>query len=147
MSKLFIYYTHTGNGDLVAETMRSKGYEIRKITPRRDLPRSFVLSILKGGFLAGVGHSSKLVGYNSDVSGYDRVAIGSPVWNGKLSCPINTVLEQTDLEGKDAVFILYSGGGNAPKAVNKLNERYGCPVIELREPSKNAAELEKLAGL
>ncbi|MBQ6042608.1 MAG: hypothetical protein IJK33_06095 [Clostridia bacterium] len=147
MSKLFIYYSHTGNGDLVAEALRKQGYELRKAVPRRDLPKSFAASMLKGGFLAGIGHKSKLKGYDSDVSGYDEVIIGTPVWNGKVSCPVNTVLSETDLTNKKLAFVLYSGGGSAPKAVKKLKEKYDCPVFELREPLKNPDELNKLGQL
>ncbi|MBO7666526.1 MAG: hypothetical protein J6S70_03750 [Clostridia bacterium] len=147
MSRLFIYYSHTGNGDIVAETLSKQGYELRKVIPKRDLPKSFVASIFKGGFLAGIGHKSKLVGYDSDVSGYDEVIIGTPVRNGKVSCPVNTVLDETDLTGKKLAFVLYSGGGSAPKAVKKLKEKYNCLILELREPLKDPDELNKLGQL
>ena len=34
MSNLFIYYSLTGNGDIVAKRFEEKGYEIRKVTEK-----------------------------------------------------------------------------------------------------------------
>lgn len=144
MKKIFIYYSHTGNGDLIAERYKEMGYNIRKVIPKKDLPKSFFWGVMTGGFLAGLNHKSKLVNYDSDLSDYDEVVIGTPIWNGKLSCPINMVLKQTNLKGKKLTFILYSGSGSAPKAIKKLNKKYTCEIIELQEPKKYKENLEKI---
>ena len=31
MKKIFIYFSETGNGDVVADYLKDKGYEIRKV--------------------------------------------------------------------------------------------------------------------
>ena len=73
------------------------------------------------------------------------LVIGSPVWNGSLSCPINTVLAETDLKGKALTFLLYSGSGGAPKAEQKIKERFpDARIVHLKEPKKNPDELKKL---
>ena len=41
MKKLFIYYSNTGNGDVVANYLAENGYDIRKITPKKNLPKAF----------------------------------------------------------------------------------------------------------
>ena len=143
MKKLFIYYSNTGNGDFVAEYLSGKGYEIRKVIPKHNLPKKFFFKVFFGGFLAGINKKSKLVGYNADLSGYDEVVIGSPVWCGKISCPINTVLNRTDFTGKKLSFILYAGGGEAPKAEELLKNKFkGASVIVLKEPKKYPEQLE-----
>ena len=45
MKKLFIYYTHSGNGELVKDYFLNKNYEIRRVIPKRELPKSFFLKI------------------------------------------------------------------------------------------------------
>ena len=148
MSTIFIYYSHSGNGDLVADYMRDKGAEVRKIERRKPMPQSFFAAVMQGGFMAGIGHKDKLRPWDPSVEGYDRVVIGSPIWNGKLSCPINTVLATLDLSGKAVDFVLYAGGGQAPKTERRLAEQYpSAKVIMLKEPKKFAEELDKLASI
>ena len=72
MSKLFIYYTFTGNGEVVARSMQEKGYELRKVTEKHKMPKSFFFIMMDGGFRAGIGAKGKLVGYDNDVSDYEE---------------------------------------------------------------------------
>ena len=144
MKKLFIYYSLSGNGDIVANELKNKDFDLRKVNAK-SLKKNNFWNIFKGGFLAGINHKSKLIDYNNDVSSYDEIYIGSPIWNSKLSCPINTVLEKTDLNNKKLKFILYSGSGEANKAVKKINKNYkDAKIIILKEPKKNIEELKKL---
>ncbi len=143
MKTLFIYYSYTGNGDLVAEYFREKGAEIRKVSPKKSLPKSFLLGMLTGGFLASVKHKSPLLEWDSSLEGYDQVIVGSPVWNGRISSPINSVLEA--LKGKELSFVLYAGGGAAPKAVEQLEKEFpSSKIVVLKEPKKLPEEREKL---
>ena len=145
MKKLFIYYSNTGNGDFVAKYLAGKGYEIRKVVPKRNLPKAFFFKVFFGGFLAGINKKAKLIDYNNDVEGFDEIIIGSPIWCGKLSCPINTVLSKTDLKGKKASFILYAGGGEAPKTEQLLKEKFsGASVTVLKDPKKYPEQLKLL---
>ena len=145
MKKLFIYYSNTGNGDIVAEYLSQKGYEIRKVIPKHNLPKAFFFKVFFGGFLAGINKKAKLIDYNNDVEGFDEIVIGSPIWCGKLSCPINTVLSETDFTGKKLSFILYAAGGEAPKAEELLRKKYAdASVIVLKEPKKYPEQLKLL---
>ncbi len=144
MAKLFIYYSLSGNGDVVKDKLEEKGYEIRKVTPKKKLKNNF-FGIFRGGFLAGLNKKFKLENYNNDVSNYDEIVIGSPIWNGRLSCPINEVLDITDLSNKKVSFILYSGSGEGKKAVEKINKLFSnARIIFMKEPKKHLDELNKL---
>lgn len=146
MNRIFIYFSDTGNGDAVAARMQEKGFAIRKAVPKKPLAKSFVLKILQGGFLAGLGAKAPLRSFDSDVSAFDEVVVGSPIWNGRLSCPINTVLAETDLSGKKVAFVLYSGSGEAPKAEAKLKAAYpNATILHMTSPLTKPEELEKLA--
>lgn len=148
MSTLFVYYSLSGSGDLVAEKMREKGAEIYKVQTAKPMPKSFFGAIMKGGFLATIGHKMPLKDFDPNLDGYDRVVIGSPVWNGRIACPINTVLGSLDLTGKELAFVLYAGGGEAPKAVARLKKEYpSASVVILKEPKKYADELAKIGDL
>ena len=144
MKTLFLYYSFTGNGDVVAEYLSGKGAEIRKVEPKKPLPKSFFWSVMTGGFLATVGHKSKLLDWDKSFDGFDRIVVGSPIWNARFSCPINSVLAEADFAGKELAFVLYSGSGTAPKALARIEKDYpSAKAIILKEPKKYPEELEK----
>ena len=143
--KLFIYYSLSGNGDIIGNYLSKDNIDIRKVETTKPLPKNTVLRILTGGFLAGINHKDKLINFDSDISKYDEVIIGSPIWNGKLACPINTVLDLVNLKNKKVTFILYSGTGEAPKANKMLSEKYPkANIINLKEPRKNKENIGKI---
>ena len=147
MKQIFIYYSLTGNGDFIAEKL-NKEIDKRKVIMKKKMPKRFFFMVLSGGFLAGLKVKSKLKDFDNDVSGYDEIIIGSPIWNGRFSTPINTVLSSIDLNNKSLTFILYSGSGEAPKTISLINHKYpGSKVIILQEPKKHLDELEKLGNL
>ena len=144
MPKLFIYYSLSGNGDVVADYLKSKGFEIRKVNASYKLSKVFFFAMMKGGFDAGRNKKAKLIDYDPDLSAYEEVVIGSPIWNGRLTPPINTVLDKTDLGGKKLTFILYSGSGYGKQATEKLNGLYpSAKVINIKQPKDDKNELIK----
>ena len=148
MSKLFIYYSLTGNGDLVAKKIEEKGYEIRKVTEKKKMPKKFFWMVLGGGFRAGLGLKGKLVDYDNDISKFDSVVIGSPIWNGRFPPAMNSVLAQTNFFNKNLTFVFYSGSGEGKKAEAKVKKQFpNALIVFLQEPKKYEKELEKLANL
>ena len=144
MKKLFIYYSRSGNGDYVVSRMSELGYDIRKVEAKRSLPKSFFWSMMIGGMLAGMNHKAKLKDFDYDVSSYDEIVIGSPIWNGKFACPINSLLDKLDLKKKKLRFIIYSGGGDSPKCIAKIKKNYSCDVYEIKEPKKYKDRLKEV---
>lgn len=142
MKKIFIYYSLTGSGDLVADTLKSKGYDIRKVVSKYKYPKSFFWLMMVGGFRAGTNKKDKLIDFNTDISNYDEIVIGSPVWFDRVSPPINTILKELDLSGKKISFIFYSGSGEANKASEKVKDLGN--IIILKEPKKHKEELSKI---
>ena len=148
MNKLFLYYSHTGNGDVVASNLQKRGYEIRKVERKKKLPKSFFALMMTGGFLAGIKAKDKLLDFDRNLEGYDEIVIGSPIWNGRFCSPLNGLLSKIDLTGKKVTFVFCSGSGEGPKAQKRLTKL--CPdatSIFLKEPKKYPAELDKLSPL
>ncbi len=147
MKKIFIYFSLTGNGDLISEKLKDE-YEIRKIEMKRRFPKSFFLRVLKGGFLASINAKTKLKDFDYDIKDYDEVVIGSPIWNARFSSPINTLLSKLEIGDKKLSFVLYSGSGEGPKAIEKIKKNYKYDkIIILKEPLKYNEELDKLKEL
>lgn len=148
MKKLLIYYSYSGNGELVADCLSKKGYEIRRVYEKKKMPKRFFFMILSGGFRAGMKQKGKLIDYDNNISEFDEIVIGSPIWNGRTPPAINSVLAETDLKDKKLTFVLYAGGGEAPKTVKRINKEYPqADIIILKEPKKYNEEIAKLANL
>ena len=145
MKKIFIYYSLTGNGDEVANYLKDKKYTIRKINIKKELPNNFILKILTGGFKALINYKERLIDFNNDISKYNEVVIGSPIWNSRLSTPISTALTKLNLDNKKVTFILYSGSGSAKSATKYIKNNYkNTNILYLKEPKKDPQELNKL---
>ena len=145
MKKLFIYYSNSGNGEAVASYLENQGFDIRKVETKYKLSRLMFFAMMKGGFHALTGKKAKLINYNKDISEYDEIYIGSPIWNSRITPPINTVLKNTDLTNKKLTLVFYSGGGTSKKATKKVNKLYNNPtIIDLKQPKKYNDELKKL---
>ena len=82
----------------------------------------------------------------SNTGNGDRIIIGSPIWNGRFSSPINTVLSKLDLTNKEVTFLFYSGSGEGKHALKRVNKEYpNAKTLILKEPKKHKDELKKLA--
>ena len=123
MKKVFIYYSLTGNGDEIAKILENKKYDIRKVETNEILPKNFILRILTGGYKAMIKYEDKLIDFDSDIEDYDEIIIGSPIWNNRLSSPINTVLKELKLNNKKITF--YYLTYNLDK---ELEKKYGGQV-------------------
>ena len=144
MKKLFIYYSLTGNGDLVSNFYKEKGYEIRKVINKVKYSKKMFPLMMKGGYRALFNKKDKLLDFNSDVKDYKEIVIGSPIWFDRTSPVLNTILNKLDLTGKKVTFIFYSGSGQGNKAKEKINKLYNANIIFLQEPKKHKEELKKL---
>ena len=145
--KIFIYYSLTGNGDEIANYLKGKT-DIRKVeVDKKDiLPKNMFFRIMTGGFKALINYKDKLVNFDNDISKYSDIIIGSPVWNGKLSSPINSVLDKLDLSNKKVTFILYSGSGSS-RVDDELKTKYNAKVINIKEPKKDKESIKNIVKI
>ena len=59
-----------------------------------------------------------------DISDYDTIYIGFPIWWGVCPRIVNTFIESVNLEGKDIVLFATSGGSQMPYALNDIKKKY-----------------------
>ena len=62
-----------------------------------------------------------------DISSYDRIFIGSPIWWYVAPRIINTFLESADFSGKKVYYFATSGGSGLGKTVDELKK--SCPSL------------------
>ena len=139
MSRLFIYYSNTGNGDYVANILKSKGFTTLKVEPVEELPKLYIFKLLVGGFSAFVNDKPKLkndiISMLNVVRAHNEIYIGTPVWNGRVCPPINTVMEE--LKHKKFSIICYSKSGKIKKLIKQVKKYNVENIISLVEPLKN----------
>lgn len=61
---------------------------------------------------------------SADLSGYERVVIGFPIWWYTAPRIIQTFIEQNDLNGKEIYLFATSGGSSIDKAADDLKKQY-----------------------
>ena len=66
-----------------------------------------------------------------DLSAYDTLYIGFPIWWGIAPRIINTFMEGCDLSGRKIVIFATSGGSSLPYAVDDLRRKY--PDLDIAE--------------
>lgn len=142
MSRLFVYYSDSGNGDYVASIMQNKGFEIMKIKPKKELPESYFLKILVGGFKAMLKGKEPIENNLSVLKNYSEIYVGTPIWNYRISTPINTVIDE--LKNTNFSIICYSGSGKVKKVVKQLKNYRVENIISLVEPLKHKEDAVKI---
>lgn len=145
MKKIFIYYSMYGNGDLISDIYKEKGYDIRKVISKVNYPKKMFPLMMIGGFKALLKIKDKLVDFDNNIDNYDEIVIGTPIWFDRVSAPINSVLKVLNLTNKKVSFILWSASGNATKAVERISKEYNTNITILKEPKKNKDELKKIS--
>ena len=117
---LTVYYSNGGHTKEVAQNINSiVGGDIKEIELTEKYPKNiFTMSKLvrnqiKDGYLPKIN--------DIDISGYDIVFVGSPVWNFSISLPAKSFLKNNNYENKILIpFFTYSGGANKTKIVDQI---------------------------
>jgi flavodoxin len=149
MKTLVVYYSLTGKTNVVAQALAKElGADVRRV---EDVAKPSVTwwFIITAAISARRGVESEIKPIDTDVRGYDRILVGSPVWGGSPSTPINAFIAQADFSGKDVVPFMTMGGNDASDALKKLSERIqkrgGKIVGSFAFSSKNATDEELTA--
>lgn len=108
---LVVYYSRTGHTKTVAETISDMlACDIEEIVDTEK--RSGIVGFLRSGREVMKKELTILEGLKKDVSEYDLVIIGTPVWVLTMSTPVRTfILQNKDYFKKVAFFCTYGGMG------------------------------------
>ena len=110
---LVTYYSQTSNTKAVAEEIAKKlGADSEEIVAVNPYDGDFNATIERGLKELEQGILPEIKPIAADISKYDVVFIGFPVWFGTYAPPISTFLENADLSGKKIVpFCTFGSGG------------------------------------
>ena len=122
MKTAIVYYSYTGNtkkvADVLAENLKEKGQvDLFKLEPLDESKR----------FLHQIGRAlfkrrARLKEINFNLSSYDLICFGTPVWAFAPAPAMNTYLDRCfGLENKDVIlFVTYGGGPGKERCLNYM---------------------------
>ncbi len=112
MRNLVVYYSKSGNTETVAkEISKAVNGELIKIELIKDISFGWA------AFTALLGLKGKIKTINCSIEDYDNIFIGSPVWAGKNSTPMNTYLNNIDFTGKNIFIFITQADDKTPSSV------------------------------
>ncbi|WP_455058045.1 flavodoxin [Jutongia sp.] len=137
MSKsLVAYFSASGITKKIAEEIAQEGgFDLYEITPQKAYTKAD-LNWMDKKSRSSVEMNDKslrpaIAGKELDVSGYDTILLGFPIWWYVAPTIINTFLEAHDFAGKKIVLFATSGGSG-----------FGNTVKELQPSAPDAAIIE-----
>lgn len=142
---LVAYFSASGVTKSVAEKIADEnGYDIFEIVPQEiytpadldwtDKNSRSTIEMNDKSFRPPIAESC-------DVSGYDTVVIGFPVWWYTAPSIINTFIESVDLAGKTIKVFCTSGGSGIDKCVSDLKVAY--PELDFAKGMRFTGDVSK----
>ncbi|MDR1419026.1 MAG: NAD(P)H-dependent oxidoreductase [Treponema sp.] len=120
MKTLVVYYSLDGNTALVAaELGRILGADLLELKFAGGEKRTGPAKYIWGGKMVFSHEKPALKPYTADLSAYDLVVLGGPVWAGSPSPALVSFLSETGMTGKKTAIFCCHGGGKG-KALSKL---------------------------
>lgn len=145
-----VYYSRTGHtrkaANIIGEGLKDNGIKADLI----EMEVEGKVGYWKIGKMSSVNDVS-LLNQDYDLSEYDLVLIGSPVWAGGPSMPCLAYLERVENRGQKTIALFMTGGvrgmENNKKAMERMVERladmgYGDPIATLNLRYKRGKMIE-----
>ena len=128
---LIVYYSRTSNTKEISQLISQKvGGELLEIRDKKV--RSGVTGFVMGAVESVMGKKTNITYDKKDLSAYEKVYIGTPVWASKPAPAIIQFIEENDFNNVDVVTFatfMGSGGKSTTNEMNKLIKAKGGNVI------------------
>ncbi len=137
MSKgLVAYFSASGNTKKIAEMIAEEGgFDLHEIAPEKEYTKAD-LNWMDKKSRSSVEMNDKafrpaIKKSDLDISDYDKILIGFPIWWYVAPTIINTFLEAYDFAGKQIILFATSGGSGFGNTVKELQP--SAPDAEITE--------------
>ena len=133
MKTLIVYYSMDGNTQYVADKVKEKvDSDTLRLVPKKAYNDKGMAKFFWGGKSALMAEQPELEDYSVDLSKYDRIVFGFPVWAGTVTPPIRTFISENKkaLAGKRFSAYACMAGSGGEKAINKLAKILEIPGFE-----------------
>jgi flavodoxin len=124
VKSLVVFYSLEGDTKFIAETISKElGAEIAEIQPVKQIPTSGFRKYLWGGKQVMFKDKPDIEPINVDLSKYDLIILGTPVWASRFAPVFNTFLENNKIEDKKIALFCCHGGGKEGKTFVDFKEK------------------------
>ena len=153
---LVLYYSQTANTKTVAQELATKlGADSEEITLVTPYAGDFQATIARVQQEREQGIKPELNPLKADLTQYDVIFLGYPVWFGTMAPPMLEFVESVDLSGKQVVPFCTFGSGGLDSSVRDLKEKqpnaeilsgYGVRAARLKAMPAELDEFLKAGG-
>ena len=127
---LVLYYSQTSNTKAVAEEIAARlGADTEEIVSAEPYDGDFQATIERCMKDRESGTLPKVQPLSADLSAYDVIFLGYPIWFGTYAPPVAALLKEIDLSGKKVVPFCSFGSGGLDSSVKDLKAQ--CPGAEI----------------
>lgn len=131
---LVAYYSRTGVTKKVADIIKENiDCDLEEIVDKAN--RRGFIGFIKAGYAALKGRSTEIENTKYDVSEYDLIIVGTPVWAGHISCATRRFLELNSKKIKKAAFFATKGGNTKDDTFVDMEVLSGAKPIDILEIS------------
>ena len=132
MKSIIIYYSLEGNTDFIAlKIAQMTGADVVRLVPQKEYPKGNFKKFFWGGKSVLFNEKPKLTNKEINLSLYDTMIIGTPVWSGTFAPPIMTFFTDYRFQDKKVFLFACHSGGGAQKCFEKIKKRVnGNTVID-----------------
>lgn len=132
MKSLVLYYTFGGATKREAERIGAE-LEAPVYRVKEAKNRSLIGSFIPGGYQAMQRKKVKILPIEVDLSAFDRIVIGCPVWAASPAPAFNSIVDLLPAGKEVEVFLC--AGGNDPRpsdeGTKRMIEEKGCKVVKI----------------
>ena len=153
---LVLYYSQTSNTKVVAQEIATRlNADIEEIVPVQPYDGEFEATIQRCMKEREEGIKPEIKPLAADLSKYDVIFIGYPVWFGTFAPPVGAFLDNVDLNGKKIVPFCTFGSGGLESSVKDLAEKqpnaeilpgYGVRAARMAAVPKEVDQFLKASG-
>ena len=149
-SALVVYFSFDGNTKLIAEKIRETlNADVVELKTSKKYPTEGIGKYFWGGKSVVFGDKPTLTNESIDLSRYETIIIGTPVWAGSFAPPIRSFVNDYKIVNKKIAIFASHGGGGAVKCFAKLKEALPenkfVGEIAFVEPKKNPESIDSAA--
>jgi flavodoxin len=140
---LVVFYSRSGTTRRIAEALSAVlKCDLEEITEPK--PRTGFLGYIRSLLEAGCKRPSKILPKKHEVSSYDLVIIGTPVWAWSLSSPVRAYLMATANQLREVAFFCTLGGNGSAfaqmTAIVGKEPRAACAITQREVLSENYSD-------
>ena len=125
MRRAIVFYSFEGNTREAAEKIAGiLEADLVEIKPVKEIPEFGPAKMMAGGGKALFGFESAVLPVETDLSTYDELILGTPVWAGRPNPYLMNFFKPTQFKEKVTAAFTLSASGNNKSCVKTLRKKF-----------------------